>query len=59
MTLKEAESEPVNARAGGSLLPMKQVEAALARIDFGTIQLTVHNGRLVQIDVTERQRFPA
>lgn len=30
---------------------------ALSRLRFGTIQLTVHEGRLVQVDVTERSRF--
>lgn len=41
-----------------SATPLQQVEAALARLQFGTIQLTIHNGKLVQLDVTERQRFP-
>ncbi|TPE60168.1 DUF2292 domain-containing protein [Sandaracinobacter neustonicus] len=31
---------------------------ALGRVRFGDIRLTVHEGRLVQIDVTERTRFP-
>ena len=35
------------------------VSDALARLRFGAIQLTVHDGRLVQVDVTERTRFPA
>lgn len=30
---------------------------ALNRLKFGAIQLTVHEGKLVQVDVTERQRF--
>lgn len=30
---------------------------ALGRLKFGAIQLTVHEGKLVQVDVTERQRF--
>ncbi len=32
------------------------IAAALDRLSFGSIQLTVHNGKLVQIDVTERHR---
>jgi len=32
---------------------------ALAKIRFGAIQLTVHEGKLVQMDVTEKHRFPA
>lgn len=30
---------------------------ALAKIRFGAIQLTVHEGKLVQMDVTEKRRF--
>lgn len=30
---------------------------ALARMRFGAIQLTVHEGKLVQMDVTEKRRF--
>lgn len=33
------------------------VSDALEAMQFGAINLTVHNGRLVQIDVTQRQRF--
>ena len=31
---------------------------ALEKLKFGAIQLTVHEGRLVQVDVTERHRYP-
>ena len=33
------------------------VSDALEKMQFGAINLSVHNGRLVQIDVTQRQRF--
>ena len=33
------------------------VAEAIARLRFGGIALTVHDGRVVQIEVTERQRF--
>jgi len=33
------------------------VAGALTDLRFGVIQLTVHDGRVVQLDVTERQRF--
>lgn len=39
--------------------PITIVEEALARLSYGAIQLTVHDGRLVQVDVTERTRFTA
>ncbi|MDZ3833025.1 MAG: YezD family protein [Sphingopyxis sp.] len=31
---------------------------ALEKLRFGAIQLTIHEGRLVQVDVTERHRYP-
>jgi hypothetical protein len=35
------------------------IRDALSRLRFGSIQLTIHEGKLVQIDVTERTRLPA
>ncbi len=37
--------------------PIEAVAGAIGDLRFGTIQLTVHDGRAVQLDVTERQRF--
>jgi hypothetical protein len=36
---------------------LRAVADALARLRYGVIQLTVHDGKLMQIDVTERRRF--
>lgn len=44
---------------GNAAAALKLVTEALQRIRYGAIQLTVHEGRLVQVDVTERSRFPA
>lgn len=33
------------------------VSEAIARLRYGAIGLTVHDGRVVQLEVTERQRF--
>ena len=33
------------------------VGAAVGRLRYGVVQLTVHEGRVVQLEVTERQRF--
>ncbi len=33
------------------------VAEAIARLRYGAIQLTIHDGRVVQLEVTERQRF--
>jgi hypothetical protein len=37
--------------------PIKAVLEALGTLRFGGIQLTVHDGKLVQVDITERRRF--
>ena len=37
--------------------PIRAVLDALNKLRFGAIQLTVHEGKLVQVDVTERKRF--
>lgn len=37
--------------------PLHFVREALTRIRFGAIQLTVHEGKLVQMEVTEKRRF--
>ena len=36
---------------------LASVRAALADLKFGSISLTVHEGRVVQIDVTEKRRL--
>ena len=33
------------------------VTGAIGRLRFGTILVTVHEGKVVQIDTTERRRF--
>ncbi len=33
------------------------VNEALGRLRFGAVNLTVHDGKVVQIDVTERKRL--
>ncbi len=33
------------------------VSGAICRLRFGTVLVTVHEGKVVQLDVTERRRF--
>lgn len=33
------------------------VAKAISRLRYGAIELRIHDGRVVQLDVTERQRF--
>jgi hypothetical protein len=45
--------------AAGGILPeaLALVGEALSRLRYGAIQLTVHDGKVMQIDVTERKRL--
>ena len=36
---------------------LEAVAEAISRLRYGAIELTVHDGRVVQLEVTERQRF--
>ena len=36
---------------------LKLVEAELGRIRFGAIHLAIHDGKVVQFDVTEKRRL--
>jgi hypothetical protein len=38
-------------------IALEAVAEAIARLRYGAIGLTVHDGRVVQLEVTERQRF--
>ncbi|PQM27222.1 DUF2292 domain-containing protein [Sphingopyxis lindanitolerans] len=48
------------AKSGSEQVPraVQTVLDALEKLKFGAIQLTVHEGRLVQVDITERHRYP-
>jgi hypothetical protein len=37
--------------------PLDLIAEALGRLRYGAIQLTVHDGKVMQIDVTERRRI--
>jgi hypothetical protein len=43
----------------GRILPeaLTLVSEALSRLRYGAIQLTVHDGKVMQIDITERKRL--
>jgi len=36
---------------------LADVRAALANLKYGNVNVTVHEGRIVQIDVTEKKRL--
>lgn len=54
-------SQPINAAPTEPESVPRAVQTvldALEKLRFGAIQLTVHEGRLVQVDITERHRYP-
>jgi hypothetical protein len=60
--IKMTEFEGLKRREKPSALivdPVQLVRDTLASLRFGAIQLTVHDGKLVQMDVTEKRRFLA
>lgn len=48
---------PAKTQAEPSAAVLEAVTTALAGLRYGEIQLTVHDGRVVQLEVTEKQRF--
>lgn len=39
--------------------PLETIREALSGLRFGGLSVTVHEGRVVQIEITEKRRFPA
>lgn len=54
MHVKSATPKPC---ASSTASAADAVREALAGIRYGTVLVTVHDGRVVQLDVTERHRF--
>ena len=52
-TPQRAPSQPDKTAA----IALEAVAEAISRLRYGSIELTVHDGRVVQLEVTERQRF--
>ena len=58
MTLRNIlQSEGNRTRLVGDAI--ERIRQALETIHFGEIHLTIHDGKMVQLDVTEKHRFPA
>ena len=38
-------------------LPIEEIREAVEKIKFGTVQLIIQDGRVVQIDTTEKKRL--
>lgn len=55
--MSAADDQP-KVESGATPRAVQTVLDALKKLKFGAIQLTIHEGRLVQVDVTERHRYP-
>jgi hypothetical protein len=53
------EKPPQRPRAaqGSAVLPIEEIQEAVESIRFGTVQLIIQDGRIVQIDKTEKIRL--
>jgi hypothetical protein len=51
------QSTPAKPAGDVAAAVLEAVSAALAGLRYGEIQLTVHDGRVVQLEITEKQRF--
>lgn len=53
---------PLKEKLPGTETPLNEslnvVQAALSRLRYGHVAITVHEGHVVQIDVTEKLRLP-
>ena len=38
-------------------LPIQEIEEAVSRVRFGTVQLIIQEGRIIQIDTTDKKRL--
>ncbi len=38
-------------------LPYEEIRQAISKVQFGTVQLIIQDGRIVQIDTTEKRRL--
>lgn len=55
MTTDKIDRPPSDGREPAD--PAQLIRDTLDKLKFGAIQLTVHEGKLVQMEVTEKHRF--
>lgn len=59
MTAASPASETARQKQQRIEASLASIREALLTLHYGSIMVTVHNGRIVQIDVTERRRLKA
>ena len=50
-------AEPAKGRAALAGPVLDALGEAVGKLRYGVVQLTVHEGRIVQLEVTEKHRF--
>jgi hypothetical protein len=55
MSDKKPVETPANKPADS--LPYDEIRQAVSKVHFGTVQLIIQDGRIVQIDTTEKRRL--
>lgn len=53
----ESKTETGPSAASKDAQAIEALVAAIARLKFGSVVVTIHDGRIVQLDVSERSRF--
>jgi len=49
--------KPSSRSAEGEVVPLQAIQQAISSIQFGVVQITIQDGRVVQIDKTEKIRL--
>jgi hypothetical protein len=55
--MAESAPAPLEAAKPPAPVPLDEIQAAIERIRFGSVQIIIQDGRVVQIDATEKKRL--
>ena len=55
--MAESATVPLEASRTTASVPLDEIKAAIERIRFGSVQIIIQDGRVVQIDATEKKRL--
>ena len=57
MSDKPLPSLPVEPALRTLSLPLEEMQAAVAKVRHGSVQLIIQDGRIIQIDIIEKKRL--
>lgn len=55
--MSEKATLPLPKPAPSTSLPLEAIQEAVSKVRHGTVQLIIQDGRIVQIDTTEKRRL--